>query len=208
MTKAQLAFPDSHRHTEEYNKATKSSFITTSQYGSECIIPLDDNGGVFDDFFDANTQDLDILDHRRDPGAHKPANQDVIPTVRRSLRNWGKVNRYARIAQACVMALCNLAMFLSIHPFIPEFPQENTTDSTAYHTIVATSGERVGSNPDSGEPTDMPSYALTGLSRFQKQQLDYVQQLDSFAEDHSPDPDNQQWKPTNVYKHRITNHHG
>jgi hypothetical protein len=138
----------------------------------ECTIPPDNNGGVFDDFFDANTQDLDI-DHRREPGAPKPANQDVIPTVRRSLRNWCKVKRYARVAQACVVALCTWATFLSTHPFIPEFPPENTTDLTAYHTIVSTSRERVGSNPDSGKPTDMPSYAHTGLSHFEQEQLDY-----------------------------------
>jgi hypothetical protein len=73
----------------------------------------------FDDFFDVDTQDQDI-DHRRDPGAPMPANQTVIPTVRQSLRNFGKVNSYDQVAQACVMALCTSAKFLSTHTFIPE----------------------------------------------------------------------------------------
>jgi hypothetical protein len=31
-----------------------------------------------------------------------------------------------------------------------------------------------GKNKDSGEHAEIPSYALTGLSRFDKEQLDYV----------------------------------
>jgi hypothetical protein len=42
--------------------------------------------------------------------------------------------------------------------------------------MIAASGENIGNNPDSAEePTDISSYALTALSRFQKEQLDYVQ---------------------------------
>jgi hypothetical protein len=40
--------------------------------------------------------------------------------------------------------------------------------------MTATSGVNIGNNPDSGEPTDIHSYALPGLSRFSKEQLDYV----------------------------------
>jgi hypothetical protein len=58
---------------------------------------------------------------------------------------------------------------------------------------------------DSGEHAEILSYALTGLSRFNKEQLDYVLQLDLFDEGNSSDPDDPEWKPKYLYKHCITN---
>jgi hypothetical protein len=98
------------------------------------------------------------------------------------------------------MELFTTATYSTTHPIFP-FTEPS-------QTLVAASGEISGKNKDSGEHAEIPLYALTGLSRFNKEQLAYVQQIDLFNEAHSSDPYDQQWKPTYIYKHRVTNHKG
>jgi hypothetical protein len=70
------------------------------------------------EFFNTNMSSPEV-DRCRDLGAPKPANRDIPPTVRRSLQNCGKGNRYTLTVKACVMALCTTSTFESTHPIIP-----------------------------------------------------------------------------------------
>ena len=56
---------------------------------------------------------------------------------------------------------------------------------------------------DEPEVGSRPSYELTGLSRFQAEQLQYVQMLDLTQERDNSDANDMLWKPTLVTKHRV-----
>jgi hypothetical protein len=90
------------------------------------------------------------------------------------------------MAKACLMALCTFAAFVSTHLIIPP---AQPIEATANNTTVENTGEMSGFNIDSGEPMDVPSYAVSGLSRFNMEQLDYVLQLDLLNKENSSDPD-------------------
>ena len=156
-----------------------------------------------EDFFDVN-QYAPTTDRRRDPDAPRPANEDIPPVERRSLRNRKKVNSYGRMVKACAMAMFSTTSFLSTH-FVE--PPILTVPTISGLTMNTSSGETTATVPISGEPT-YPSYAFSGITRFEKEQLEYVQELDLANEETSTDADDQQWKPTFVYKHRIQKRKG
>jgi hypothetical protein len=94
------------------------------------------------------------------------------------------------------MALCTRATFSTTHLIFPFTNPSQTCYAATHHTLVA------------GKHAEIPLYALTGLSQFSKEQLYYVQQIDLFNEANSSNPDDQQWKPSYVYKHQVTNRKG
>ena len=124
---------------------------------------------------------------RKNPNAPTPANEATPPRIRRSQRNRNPVQRYAAAATIATVAVSPYQFTISTH-------------SKATCSLQAT-GHHAG---DDTFPEQQ--FRSKGIRHFDEQ-LQYIQTLDIDAESQD-DPDDREWDPLFVYKHRVTKHNG